>query len=251
MDSPFEVLGVDPDADEAEIDRAYRRRVIETHPDQGGTASEFRLVKSAYEEIQSGSTVVEDGAEGDRTNSDAATDSDADGRSDADSTTDADSSENAADWQATASAHGDGLNVASRVEYLDFEVIRDNGWSLDDTNLFEKAADADLDTEDYGTFLADPSESLLEAAEERGFAWPFACRGGACANCAVAVWEGELATPNDHILPSDLSERGFQLSCISTPVTETVKIIFNVKHLPELEELLLPADRFNRAHSDD
>lgn len=249
MDSPFDVLGIDPDADEAEIDRAYRRRVIETHPDQGGTANEFRLVKSAYEEIQSGYTIAEDD---DRTDSDAVEDSSVNATdvTDATDATDADAEE-AADWQATASAHGDGLNVSSRVEYLDFEVIRDEGWSLDDENLFEKAADADLDTEDYGKFLADPSESLLEAAEERGFAWPFACRGGACANCAVAVWEGELATPNDHILPSDLSERGFQLSCISTPVTETVKIVFNVKHLPELEELLLPADRFNRAHSDD
>ena len=54
MQSPFEVLGVEPDADESEIDRAYRRRVIETHPDQGGSAAEFQLVKSAYERIQDG-----------------------------------------------------------------------------------------------------------------------------------------------------------------------------------------------------
>ena len=52
MDAPFEVLGVDPDADEAEIDRAYRRRVMETHPDQGGSVRAFQRVKAAYEAIE-------------------------------------------------------------------------------------------------------------------------------------------------------------------------------------------------------
>lgn len=47
--SPYEILGVDPAADEAEIRAAYRRAVRMTHPDAGGTAGMFGLVRGAYE----------------------------------------------------------------------------------------------------------------------------------------------------------------------------------------------------------
>ena len=215
MDSPFEVLGVDPDADDAAVDRAYRRRVIETHPDQDGSAREFQRVRTAYERIQAGY----DPNDGDE-----------------------------ADVTPTAEPTTPPPDVGTRVEYLDYEAAVDRGWSLSDPELFDRAAAADLSDHAYGRFLAQPDETLLEAAEERGFAWPFACRGGACANCAVLVYEGELATPNDHILDDDLGGRGFRLSCISTPVSAELQVVFNVKHVPELEDLLLPADRFDRRH---
>ena len=224
MDSPFEVLGVDPDADEAAIDRAYRRRVIETHPDQGGSVRAFRRVKTAYERIQAGYEPEGTAADEPADDTDAADPTDAEPAAESDP------------------------DVGSRVEYLDYEVAVDQGWSLSDPDLFDRAAAADLPTHVYGRFLAQPDETLLEAAEERGFAWPFACRGGACANCAVLVYDGELATPNDHILDDDLGERGFRLSCIASPVSAELQIVFNVKHVPELEELLLPADRFDRRH---
>jgi len=51
VDDPFEILGVDSDADDADIDEAYRRRVMETHPDQGGSVRSFQRVKDAYERI--------------------------------------------------------------------------------------------------------------------------------------------------------------------------------------------------------
>jgi curved DNA-binding protein CbpA len=54
VDSPFEVLEIDPDASEAEIERAYRRRIKESHPDLGGTVEEFRAVKAAYEQVTTG-----------------------------------------------------------------------------------------------------------------------------------------------------------------------------------------------------
>jgi hypothetical protein len=56
MVSPYDVLRVDQDADEKEIEEAYRERIKQTHPDQGGSKEEFQLVKSAYQEIQSAST---------------------------------------------------------------------------------------------------------------------------------------------------------------------------------------------------
>jgi curved DNA-binding protein CbpA len=49
---PHAVLGVRPDADQAEIHAAYRRAVRRTHPDAGGTAAEFEAVQEAYEALR-------------------------------------------------------------------------------------------------------------------------------------------------------------------------------------------------------
>jgi curved DNA-binding protein CbpA len=214
MESPFDVLGVPPDADEEEVTRAYRRRAMETHPDQGGSRRAFRAVKAAYEEIVRESS----GAEGDV------------GRTD---------------------VQEPRRRGVSRVEYLNYEVLDDRGWSLDDGDLFEKAAAAGLDPADRGRLLVEPRETLLEAAENRGFAWPYACRGGACANCAVAVTDGEMAMPANHILPPEMIDRGIRLSCNGAPTTGELKVVYNVKHRPELDELRLPPNRFERAHLDD
>ena len=51
MASPYEVLGVDPDADRQTVERRYRELVKEVHPDAGGSAAEFKRVKEAYREI--------------------------------------------------------------------------------------------------------------------------------------------------------------------------------------------------------
>jgi len=208
VESPFEILGVDPDADETEIVRAYRRRVKETHPDHGGSADAFQRVQTAYEALQNGhATDVPDAESG---------------------------------------GEREPQPEGTRVEFLNYDVLDDHGWDLDDDDLFEKAADAGLDPEDYGKILVQPHEHLLEAAENRGFSWPFACRGGACANCAVAVVEGEMEMPSNHVLSAEMVEDGFGLSCISGPISDEMKVVFNIKHLPGLDELRLPAQRFNR-----
>ncbi|WP_248897926.1 ferredoxin Fer [Haloplanus halobius] len=212
MDAPFEVLGIDPDADDAAVDKAYRRRVMETHPDQGGSVREFQLVKQAYEAIEAG-------------------------RSDGDA-------ERGRERERSRP-------VGTRVTYLNYAVLDDYGWTLDDADLFENAASADLDPTDYGEFRVEPGETLLEAAENRGFAWPFACRGGACANCAVAVVEGEMTMPADHILSTEMYDRGIRLSCLGGPTTEEMNVVYNVKEMPGLDELRLPPYRFERARSDD
>lgn len=228
MGSPFDVLGVDPDAEDAEIKRAYRRRAKDAHPDQGGSVEEFQRVRAAYEAIRSGAVERFDGTE-----AAAGTDgtSGTDGASGPDGV-----AADAADPDRT------------RVEYLNFGVFDDHGWSLSDEDLFERAAAADLDATDYGRFFVEPDETLLEAAENRGFAWPFACRGGACANCAIVLYEGELSMPGDHVLPSEMMERDVRLSCNGKPVTDEVKVIYNVKHMPELEDLLLPPQPFEQAY---
>lgn len=213
MESPYDVLGIDTDADDGAVVDAYRRRVKEAHPDHGGSVTEFQAVQTAYARILTG--------EGD-----------------------------------TAPAPQDPVDEEPdepgvSIEYLNYEVLADNGWSLDDRDLFEKAAAAGLETVDHGRMRVDPNDLLLGAAEEYGHAWPYACRGGACANCAVAVVDGDMSMPVDHILPQEMLERGIRLSCVGAPTTDELRVVYNVKHLPDLDDLRLPPHPFNRAQSDD
>ncbi|MFT4881030.1 MAG: ferredoxin [Natronomonas sp.] len=223
MNSPFEVLQVDPDADEEVIKAAYRERMKETHPDQGGSARAFQAVRTAYKQVMSGAA----GSPGTTEGGDQATAEDS-----------------------TPGAHAS-EPMDPEVEYLNYEVLDDYGWGLEDPDLFEKAADAGLGAVDYGRFRVQPGDSVLEAAEQEGYAWPYACRGGACANCAVVVRKGELSAPIDHILPDEMVEEGIQLSCNAIPLSDHVQLLYNVKHMPDLEELLLPPKPFEQAHADD
>jgi ferredoxin len=217
--SPYEILDVDPDADDEAVMHAYRERVMAAHPDQGGSVREFQRVQHAYEQIQAG---WEDDDE-----ASAAADDGSDWAVDADETT------------------------GSKVEYLNYDVLADHGWDLSDDDLFEKAATADLDATDHGEFVVDPNDKILETAEKCGFAWPFACRGGACTNCAICVVDGEVPPPANHILPPEMIDRGIRLSCVTRPSTDEAKIVYNVKHLPGVNELLLPASRFEATYPTD
>jgi len=222
--SPFELLAVEPDADDAEIRRAYRERVKEVHPDQGGSTAAFREVKAAYEAILSGAA-------------DPPVEYDAPGATEG---TDGE----------TPATGAETADPRPEVAYLNYDVLRDRGWSLEDDDLFEKAGAADLDETDHGSLRVDAGDTLLQAAEDGGFAWPYSCRGGACANCAVAVLEGDLSLPANHILPEEMTDRGFRLSCVGAPVTDDLKVVFNVKHLPGLDELRLPPDPYEASLDD-
>ena len=127
--SPFEVLRVDPDADDVELKRAYRRRAKEAHPDRGGSVEEFQRVKAAYEAIRSGEADLSD-ADGSGPDADA----DADGPRTAETApgTGADSDPN-------PEPDPEPEPTSAEVEYLNFEVFDDYGWSLADDDLFERA----------------------------------------------------------------------------------------------------------------
>src|SRR6185369_1350291 len=47
--SAYEVLGVDPTADEESLRKAFRLRLRQTHPDTGGDAAVFVQVQRAWE----------------------------------------------------------------------------------------------------------------------------------------------------------------------------------------------------------
>lgn len=55
---PHEVLGVSEGATMTEIKRAWRARLLEVHPDVGGTADATQKVQLAYEELCAGADVV-------------------------------------------------------------------------------------------------------------------------------------------------------------------------------------------------
>jgi ferredoxin len=218
--SPFEVLKIEPDAEEEAIEVAYRECVKSAHPDHGGSVRAFQTVRNAYERIQAGY---------DKT----------------------DHAQETAESEGTEAETETLDPEATRIEYLDYEVIQEEGWQLTDDGLFEKAAETELSGVQHGEFVIGGDQTLLEAAEQQNLVWPYACRGGACTNCAVAVIEGEMPMPSNHILPSSMTDRGIRLSCLTTPISDKAKIVFNVKHLPGLDDLRLPLSRFNRAELDD
>jgi len=135
----------------------------------------------------------------------------------------------------------------ARVSFLNYEAVQDHGWDIDDDDLFEKAASANLSDTDYGRVVVERGESILEAVERRGYEWPFACRGGACSNCAVYLKDGEIAMPGQQILPEEAIERGARLTCVGVPVTKEVSLVYNAKYIDFLDELRLPPSRFDIA----
>ncbi|GGM58299.1 2Fe-2S type ferredoxin [Halarchaeum rubridurum] len=126
------------------------------------------------------------------------------------------------------------------VEYLNYEVVNDQGWDIDDDDLFEKAADAGLDEEDFGELDVPEGSYILETAEAQGYDWPFSCRAGACANCASIVKEGEIDMDMQQILSDEeVEEKNVRLTCIGSPATDEVKIVYNAKHLDYLQNRVI------------
>ncbi|MFB6091107.1 MAG: ferredoxin Fer [Halobellus sp.] len=242
MDTPYDVLGIDADADEDAVVRAYRERVKEAHPDHGGSLAEFERVRRAYEHLSAGrdpSAFEPDaGAESAERGSHGRRSDGTRGRGEPEEGDETDDER-------------DAETLGPTVEYLDYAVVEAQGWQLTDEDLFEKADAADLPVDRHGLLVVEDRETLLEAAERYGFSWPYACRGGACANCAVAVVEGEVEMPVSTILTDELRERGVRLSCIGQPVTDDLKVVFNIERLPGLAELRLPAEQFESARADD
>lgn len=132
--------------------------------------------------------------------------------------------------------------TTSRVEFLDYRVVEENDWSVDDEDLFVKASSLDLDPKEHGRILVEPGETILEGAENRGFEWPYACRAGACANSAVLVKDGDIAMPGNNVLSEEqVNVLNARLTCVGVPVTEEVQLITNVQHLDQFDDLRLPS----------
>jgi ferredoxin len=125
-------------------------------------------------------------------------------------------------------------------EYLNFEVVDDRGWDLDDEDLFEKAAEADLDETDYGFFEVDEGEYVLNAAEAAGHDWPFSCRNGICSNCAAILVEGSVEMDGNQALnEEEVDEKNVRLTCISRPTSDHLRLVYNAKLLEYLQDRVM------------
>lgn len=49
---PFKILGVSPNATKEEVQKAYRKKAAECHPDKGGSHGDMIKVNAAWEAIQ-------------------------------------------------------------------------------------------------------------------------------------------------------------------------------------------------------
>lgn len=126
------------------------------------------------------------------------------------------------------------------VEYINYELLDDHGWGLDDEDLFEKANAADLSNEDYGVIDVAEDEYILEAMEAQDGDWPFSCRAGACANCAAILKQGEMDMDMQQILSDEeVDDHGVRLTCIGSPASEEIQLVFNAKHLDYLQNRVI------------
>ena len=117
----------------------------------------------------------------------------------------------------------------SRIEYLNYRVVQSNDeWSLDDEDLFDKAAEAELDELDYGVIEVDRSETLLRSAEDNGLKWPFQCRSGTCAMCASVLKSGEAEMDMNLFLEDEeVDDLDLRLTCTCHPKSDKVQLVFN------------------------
>jgi len=130
--------------------------------------------------------------------------------------------------------------VAGTVEFLDYAAVEDRDWSLEDDDLFEKAVEADLHAAAYGTMPVEKGEYILEAAEVEGYDWPFYWRGGGCINCAAVLVDGEVEMEGNRSLSDEeVNEMNLRLTCVGTPTTDEVQLVYNAKRLDQLRDRII------------
>ncbi len=73
-------------------------------------------------------------------------------------------------------------------------------------------------------FVADPGESVLDAALRAGVVLPYGCKNGACGSCKAHVAEGvvEHGAHSAGALREDESVRGYALLCCARPASDLV-----------------------------
>lgn len=126
------------------------------------------------------------------------------------------------------------------IEYLNYEVIDDEGWDINDEDNFERAPEMDLDEEDYGFVNVPDGQYILEAVEAEGQEWPFSCRNGICSNCAAIVVEGDIEMDGNQALSTEeVEEKNVRLTCIGRPATDYVRLVYNAKYLDYLQDRIM------------
>lgn len=208
-ENPYTILDVEKSASDQTIKESYRKKVKENHPDVGGDKDDFIRIKEAYEDI-----ISED-------------------------------DENIVDEILNKKSNKTKNNSEKSiypvtVYYINYNLIKIKEWVLD-KNIFDRVSIDNYNDIDIGKFTINKNKTILEAAEDSGMAWPYSCRGGACSNCAIKVFKGDVKTPEHHILSEELLEDNYRLSCIGKPKTKEVYLVYNIKTHQDIQDLLLPS----------
>ncbi len=87
----------------------------------------------------------------------------------------------------------------------------------------EKIVSIDYHNEHYKLNVP-VGKPILKAALERGIYLPYSCQGGICGTCSAICTDGKIAMSiNDVLTPKEL-EKGWILTCVGYPVSETAEI---------------------------
>ena len=71
-------------------------------------------------------------------------------------------------------------------------------------------------------------ETILNSLLKKGLNAPFACQGGVCSTCKIKVSEGEVSMPVNYSLEKEQLENKIYLSCSSFPVSEFIRITYDI-----------------------
>ncbi len=115
----------------------------------------------------------------------------------------------------------------AELEYLSYRAVVEHGWDIDDDDLFDKAARANLDDDQYGRVEIDRDETLLRSAEANGLKWGSQCRSGTCNACAGVLKSGEAEMDMNLALTDEQVDDGARLTCTCYPESDRLRVVFN------------------------
>jgi ring-1,2-phenylacetyl-CoA epoxidase subunit PaaE len=78
------------------------------------------------------------------------------------------------------------------------------------------------------TFVVQPDETILTAAQKANVDPPYACQIGACCTCRAKVLEGKVRMDEREALSDQEIEDGYVLTCQSHPLTPTVIVDYDL-----------------------
>ena len=81
---------------------------------------------------------------------------------------------------------------------------------------------------EFHYIMTDDYDNILDAALGAGADLPFACKGGVCSTCKCKVISGEVEMKVNYALEQDELDQDMVLSCQAVPLSEKVKVDFDV-----------------------
>ena len=69
--------------------------------------------------------------------------------------------------------------------------------------------------------------SILDAARESGLDLPYSCKGGVCSTCRCLLTKGEVDMALNYALEPWELEKGYILTCQSTPKTSEIELDYD------------------------